>query len=36
MYQEGVIFNGGMNTDDEDRLIPNGDYRYAAYFVTMV
>lgn len=31
MYQEGVIFNGGMNTDDEDRLIPNGDYRYAAY-----
>lgn len=31
MYQEGVFFNGGMNTDDEDRLIPNGDYRYAAY-----
>lgn len=31
MYQEGVVFNGGMNTDDEDRLIPNGDYRYAAY-----
>jgi hypothetical protein len=31
MYQGGVLFNGGMNTDDEDRLIPNGDYRYAAY-----
>jgi len=31
MYQQGVFFNGGMNTDDEDRLIPNGDYRYAAY-----
>lgn len=31
MYQDGVFFNGGMNTDDEDRLIPNGDYRYAAY-----
>jgi len=31
MYQEGVFFNGGMNTDDEDRLIPNGDYRYATF-----
>lgn len=31
MYQQGVFFNGGMNTDDEDRLIPNGDYRYAEY-----
>jgi hypothetical protein len=31
MYQQGVFFYGGMNTDDEDRLIPNGDYRYAAY-----
>jgi hypothetical protein len=31
MYQEGIFFNGGMNTDDEDRLIPNGDYRYAAF-----
>jgi hypothetical protein len=31
MYQEGVFFTGGMNTDDEDRLIPNGDYRFAAY-----
>jgi hypothetical protein len=31
MYQQGVFFNGGMNTDDEDRLVPNGDYRYALY-----
>ena len=31
MYQQGVFFTGGMNTDDEDRLIPNGDYR-SAYF----
>lgn len=31
MYQQGIFFNGGMNTDDEDRLIPNGDYRYAAF-----
>lgn len=31
MYQQGVFFYGGMNTDDEDRLITNGDYRYAEY-----
>ena len=31
MYQQGVFFYGGMNTDDEDRLITNGDYRNA-YF----
>lgn len=31
MYQQGVFFYGGMNTDDEDRLIANGDYRYAAF-----
>ena len=31
MYQQGVFFTGGMNTDDEDRLIPNGDYRSAFY-----
>lgn len=31
MYQQGVFFYGGMNTDDEDRLISNGDYR-SAYF----
>ena len=31
MYQQGVFFNGGMNTDDEDRLVPNGDYRYASF-----
>ena len=31
MYQQGVFFYGGMNTDDEDRLITNGDYR-SAYF----
>lgn len=31
MYQQGVFFTGGMNTDDEDRLIPNGDYRFAAF-----
>lgn len=31
MYQQGVFFYGGMNTDDEDRLISNGDYRFAAF-----
>lgn len=31
MYQQGVFFYGGMNTDDEDRLITNGDYRYAEF-----
>ena len=23
------IFNGGLNSDDEERLIPQGDYTYA-------
>ena len=31
MYQQGVFFYGGMNTDDEDRLITNGDYRSARF-----
>lgn len=31
MYQQGVFFYGGMNTDDEDRLITNGDYRSANF-----
>ena len=31
MYQQGVFFYGGMNTDDEDRLITNGDYRRATF-----
>ena len=31
MYQQGVFFYGGMNTDDEDRLIGNGDYRSALF-----
>jgi hypothetical protein len=31
MYQQGVFFYGGMNTDDEDRLITNGDYRSATF-----
>lgn len=31
MYQQGVFFYGGMNTDDEDRLITNGDYRSAEF-----
>lgn len=31
MYQQGVFFYGGMNTDDEDRLITNGDYRSAFF-----
>lgn len=31
MYQQGVFFTGGMNTDDEDRLISNGDYRSASF-----
>lgn len=29
MAIENKYFYGGLNTDDEDRLIPNGDYRYA-------
>ena len=29
MAIDNKIFVGGLNTDDEDRLIPNGDYRYA-------
>lgn len=31
MYQQGVFFYGGMNTDDENRLISNGDYRSAMF-----
>jgi len=31
MYSLSNFFNGGMNTDDEDRLVPIGDYRSAAY-----
>jgi len=26
---EKKVFTGGLNFDDEDRLVPNGDYRYA-------
>lgn len=26
---EQKYFNGGLNSDDEDRVLPNGDYRYA-------
>jgi hypothetical protein len=29
MAIDNKIFVGGLNTDDEDRIIPNGDYRYA-------
>ena len=31
MYSLSNFFNGGMNTDDEDRLVPTGDYRSASY-----
>lgn len=31
MYSLSNFFNGGMNTDDEDRLVPIGDYRSASY-----
>jgi hypothetical protein len=29
MAIDNKYFNGGLNTDDEDRVLPNGDYRYA-------
>jgi len=28
---EDILFYGGINTDDEDRLMPDGDYREAVY-----
>lgn len=31
MYSQSNFFYGGINTDDEDRLIPNSDYRDALY-----
>lgn len=31
MYSQSNFFYGGMNSDDEDRLIPNSDYREAYY-----
>ncbi|MFM2284781.1 MAG: hypothetical protein RLZZ543_278 [Bacteroidota bacterium] len=31
MHQQGVFFTGGMNTDDEDRLIPNGEVPPESY-----
>ena len=29
MAIENKYFFGGLNSDDEDRVVPNGDYRYA-------
>lgn len=29
MAIDNKIFTGGLNSDDEDRVMPNGDYRYA-------
>lgn len=31
MYSQSNFFYGGINTDDEDRLIPNSDFRDALY-----
>ena len=31
MEAKDIIFSGGINTDDEARLIPNGDYRMSKY-----
>jgi len=31
MYSQSNFFYGGINTDDEDRLIPNTDFRDALY-----
>jgi hypothetical protein len=31
MYSQSNFFYGGINTDDEDRLIPNADFRDAFY-----
>ena len=31
MYSQSNFFYGGINTDDEDRLIPNTDFRDAFY-----
>jgi hypothetical protein len=31
MYSQSNFFYGGINTDDEDRLIPNTDFRNAFY-----
>jgi len=31
MYSQSNFFFGGINTDDEDRLIPNSDFRDALY-----
>lgn len=32
MPNKNVYFYGGLNTDDEDRLLPEGDYRHAVNF----
>ena len=31
MEAKDIIFSGGINTDDEARLIPNGDFRMSKY-----
>lgn len=31
MYSQNITFTGGLNTDDEDRFITDGDYRNAFY-----
>jgi len=31
MYSQNITFTGGINTDDEDRFITDGDYRNANY-----